>query len=105
MLLQFIADASIGPKERRLIRSHVMKGKNAGRPRPSKRKLGNASISQGDTRGFASHMNHQAKAIDSEAPDYNHMLDLKRILWNDLTLTSFPLHVGPDSRKTIYRGT
>lgn len=42
MTFQFIT-SDIGPDERRLIRSHVMKNKNTGRPRPSRRKEGRAA--------------------------------------------------------------
>jgi hypothetical protein len=103
MLFQFIADTSIGPKERRLIRSHVMKGKNAGRPRPSKRQPRKTSATQHEASAQAQ-TGHQSKAVHSEALNYANTLDLKRILWNDIALTSFSLPMDPSSLKIIYHG-
>jgi hypothetical protein len=104
MLLQFITDASIGPKERRLIRSHVMKGKNAGRPRPSKRQPRDTSVTQHEA-SAPTQTGHQSEPVELDRLDGANPLDLKRILWNDLTLTSFPLPMNPSSRKITYYGT
>ncbi|KAF1946938.1 hypothetical protein EJ02DRAFT_430485 [Clathrospora elynae] len=101
MLLQFITETTIGPQERRLIRSHVMKGRNAGRPRPPRRRLQESSITQCDAQKSASPAGLQLEAI---ALYSRNPLDLKHLLWNDLTLTSFPHNIGPNSRRSIYQG-
>lgn len=89
--IQFIEQGSvgIGASERRLIRSHVMKGKNAGRPRPSRRKQ--TSIV------------HTKRALTppstpaSECP--------RSLLWNDLCLTSFPQQLDSEATKLMHRCT
>lgn len=103
MLLQFITEPKIGAKERRIIRSHVMKGKNAGRPRSSRRRLHNTSASNQSSEQSMLPRVDQLSENYLEALDYKHNLDLKRILWNDLILPSFPEHMSPDHRNFIYK--
>jgi hypothetical protein len=96
MLLQFITERSIGPEERHIIRSHVMKGKNAGKSRSARRTLIHRSVRD------------HAAATDS-CPETSelmkHTLAWNRMLWNELTLASFPEHVGPETTKLVYHRT
>jgi hypothetical protein len=97
MLLQFVTDATIGPKERRLIRSHVMKGKNAGKPRPARKRLIHRSVAtpvcteQDDSDETQS----LAKSISSLPP----------LLYIELNPSSLPCDLGSVSEKFIYQRT
>lgn len=94
--VQFIHQGAIGlgPSEsdRRIIRSHVMRGKNAGRPRPSRRKQ--------------TTIVHITSALTTPR-----VLELasfrpgQRLLWNDLCLTSFPQQLDSESTKLMHRCT
>ncbi|KAF2690952.1 hypothetical protein K458DRAFT_326926 [Lentithecium fluviatile CBS 122367] len=101
--LQFITETTIGPKERRIIRSHVMKGRNAGRSRPPRRSLRHTSRVQPEPKHLAPPEKDWLKANEIQALDYKHTLKLKRMLWNDLSLASFPHHVSPASRHFVYQ--
>jgi hypothetical protein len=95
MTLQFIIQGSqgINKTERRKIRSHVMQGKNAGRPRPStKRPTGSV------------HNKRSVTCRSAQVPDkgFGDMI-LKTLLWNDLSLTSFPQQLDPESTKLMHR--
>lgn len=100
MLLQFITASDIGPKERKLIRAHVMKGKNLGRPRRQRRGFR-------DTKPVADHPGVIAAKAESlpVARDMNcgRTLGLIRLFWHDLSLTSFPYPIHSDSRKFVYQ--
>jgi hypothetical protein len=91
MELQFIQQGcpGISKSERRKIRSHVMRGKNAGRPRPSTKKQ----------TGLV-HIN--ATRIRESARGGHYMLP-KSLLWSDLSLTSFPRQLDPESTKLMHR--
>ncbi|KAK1499633.1 hypothetical protein CTAM01_06827 [Colletotrichum tamarilloi] len=71
--------AGIGKSDRRALRSHVMRGKNAGRPRPSTRKQTN------------------------NAPIKRQLKIPRRVFWNDFCLTSFPQELDPDSTRLMHR--
>lgn len=103
MALQFITEGAIGPKERKLIRSHVMKGKNAGRPRPPRRTLRDVCTSSQDARHTTPPGYDHSKANELEALYSKQTLRLNRILWNDLTLASFPLYASPESGRFVYQ--
>lgn len=96
MTLQFIDQGAIGlgPSEsdRRIIRSHVMRGKNAGRPRPSRRKQ--------------TTLVHVKQALTSPCiPESAKSKPGRRLLWNDLCLTSFPQQLDSESTKLMHRCT
>jgi len=96
MTLQFIHQGVLGicPSEsdRRIIRSHVMRGKNAGRPRQSTRKQTTIV---------------RVKRI----PAFPRILGSgyskpgRQLLWNDLCLTSFPQQLDSESIKLMHRCT
>jgi hypothetical protein len=101
MRVQFITEPTIGPKERRLIRSHVMKGKNAGKSRSSRaqsipRQHNQLPDALNDN---SSDMNKLMEA------DFEHTLPLNRLLWNDLSLTSYSLHISPATEDWVYQRT
>lgn len=96
MTLQFIDQSAVGlgPSEsdRRIIRSHVMRGKNAGRPRPSRRKQ-TTKI-------------HVKRALtSSRILGSANFRPGRRLLWNDLCLTSFPQQLDSESTKLMHRCT
>jgi hypothetical protein len=99
MLLQFIVEPTIGRKDRRLIRSHVMKGKNAGKPRPPRKALiKRATEPTTATVSGASCLRPSELLLLS----YEHPLLLDRLLWNDLMIASFPECVSPETTKFVY---
>lgn len=103
MNFQFIDQGTIGPKERHRIRSHVMMGKNAGRPRPSRRKQTVAQVVpslEPQARGARGTTNDALKAHE-----YKHALDLRPLLWDDLALTSFPEPLNVKSRSLLHQCT
>ena len=93
MALQFINQAAIGggpcDADRRIIRSHVMKGRNAGRPRRAKKKSTILHVKR--------------------IPNFSHLSALQSskagrpLLWNDLCLTSFPQQLDSESTKLMHR--
>ena len=97
MLLQFITEPSIGPKDRRIIRSHVMKGKNAGKPRSARR-----ASTHRCARSQATRSENCPETDELIELDLQHTLSLDRILWNELTLAAFPEHVNPETTKFVY---
>jgi hypothetical protein len=96
MLVQFITEPTIGVKERRLIRSHVMRGKNAGKPRPARTQLIHQSLQPvtTTTRNCSEEFLHA---------DYKHTLSLNRLLWNELSLTSYPYRLTAETEKFVYQ--
>ena len=96
MTLQFINQGAIGigPSEsdRRIIRSHVMRGKNAGRPRQSTRK---------QTTNL--HVKRLLTSTRILGPAYSK--PGRQLLWNDLCLTSFPQQLDSESIKLMHRCT
>ncbi|KAH0424039.1 hypothetical protein CcaCcLH18_11773 [Colletotrichum camelliae] len=71
--------AGIGKFDRRALRSHVMRGKNAGRPRPSTRRQTN------------------------NVPIKRQLKIPRRVFWNDFCLTSFPQELDSDSTRLMHR--
>ncbi|KAH7085872.1 hypothetical protein BKA63DRAFT_598470 [Paraphoma chrysanthemicola] len=98
MLLHFVTDPSIGPKDRRLIRSHVMRGKNAGRPRPARTPLKHHNVIPP-----VSDSVEAFKLEESQAIDLRHTLKLDRLFWNELTIASFPEQVSAQTRRFVYQ--
>jgi hypothetical protein len=100
MLLQFITEPTISAKERRLIRSHVMQGKNAGKPRIARTKLTHRDLQHPST-------------PKANAPDVNglmeldsrHALSLHRLLWNDVSLTTYPYSLSSETQNFVYQRT
>jgi hypothetical protein len=107
MLLQFITDAAIGPKERRLIRSHVMKGKNAGRTRlgRGRQRKSSTKLCEETAVLVSARIGEQSEKISTGEIGCHNTLNQKRLLWNDLALTSFALPISPNFRHVIYHGT
>jgi hypothetical protein len=101
--IQFITETTIGPKERRLIRSHVMKGKNAGRPRPSRKSLRHVCTKHQYIRHPTLLTQDQFEANALEVFYNERYLGMKQLMWNDLTLTSFPHQLSPESRHLVYQ--
>ena len=96
LTLQFINQGAVGtgPSEsdRRIIRSHVMRGKNAGRPRPSTRKP--LTVVHAKSLLTSSHILGSACSKPT-----------RQLLWNDLCLTSFPQQLDSESIKLLHRCT
>ncbi len=97
MTLQFIDHGAIGtgPSEsdRRIIRSHVMRGKNAGRPRPSARK-----------RTAIVHVKHvQGNMTSPRIVGSGLSKPGRPLLWNDLCLVSFPQQLDSEAIKVMHR--
>lgn len=97
MALQFIDQkgspgAGISSAERRLIRSHVMKGKNAGRPRRSMRRS-------------TSVLYPVRRVLTWSAPGVAGTPAARpvQLLWSDLSLTSFPQQLDSESTKLMHR--
>lgn len=94
MALQFIDEGPIGigpsKSDRRIIRSHVMKGKNAGRPRPSMRR----QMASG-------HVKRTLPTLRMLGPGYQN--PGRQPLWHDLCLTSFPQELDPESIRLMHR--
>jgi hypothetical protein len=97
MLLQFVSEPTIGPKDRRLIRSHVMKGKNLGKKRAARNQL--------------LHRNTEDPKIpvnndpDEDQLHTKHTLSLPRLFWNELSLTSYPCHTSPGIDRFMFQRT
>ncbi|KAI1374524.1 hypothetical protein F4677DRAFT_425311 [Hypoxylon crocopeplum] len=91
MALQFIDQGAkgIGSSERRIIRSHVMKGKNAGRPRKSTRKQ--TSIV------------HVKRVLTSTGIPGSGYSNPQQLLWNDLSLITFHEQLDSESTKLMHR--
>lgn len=95
MLLHFISDPVVGTKERRLIRSHVMKGKNAGKTRPPRKSL--------------KHRNLGLSVPDSNLKVEQHECEMTYVtcphqpLWNELSLSSYPYYIGPEKETFVYQ--
>lgn len=98
--LQFISQGTAGKRpggsDRRLIRAHVMKGKNAGRPRPSTKKA--TAIVQIKHPFTATRI--PTTAYPQPAPKAG-----RPLLWNDLCLTTFPGQLDSESTKLMHRCT
>ncbi|KAG6358887.1 hypothetical protein INS49_012406 [Diaporthe citri] len=97
MALQFIDQkgapgADIGSAERRLIRSHVMKGKNAGRPRRSTKRQ--AALLY-PIRRVLTWSGPSVVVAPAARP--------RQLLWSDLSLTSFPQQLDSESTKLMHR--
>ncbi|KAH9206689.1 hypothetical protein DL95DRAFT_438854 [Leptodontidium sp. 2 PMI_412] len=96
--LQFISQGTAGKRpggsDRRLIRAHVMKGKNAGRPRPSTKKA--TAIVQIKHPFTATRI--PTTAYPQPAPKAG-----RPLLWNDLCLTTFPGQLDSESTKLMHR--
>ncbi|KAI2793672.1 hypothetical protein POX_a00256 [Penicillium oxalicum] len=88
MALQFIdqSPSGIGISDRRLIRSHVMRGKNAGKQRQSTKK----QKSIAELKSFLS------------TSGSGHVM-LRQVLWGDLCLTSFPQELDSESTALLHR--
>jgi hypothetical protein len=107
MSLQFITETSIGPKERRLIRSHVMKGKNAGRKlrrvtlpkRKAQRNSRGTDLEPAETV-----IPHTDRLAQSRSAYHTHILYLDRIMWNDFSLTVFPVIGDTNVQRIISQG-
>lgn len=89
--LQFIdqSAAGISTSERRIIRSHVMKGKNGGRPRQSTRKQ-TTTI-------------HVRRVLTTPGLPGLGSLRSRQLFWNDLCLTLFPQQLDSESTKLMHR--
>lgn len=112
MSLLFIDEKAVGPSERRLIRSHVMKGKNAGRPRPSTRRqkvtgLGKRYGQQnGHATAFLGIPAHAALPGPdplSEMASPAVSLGQLRLIWNDMSLIRFPDRMTSEATKGLHR--
>jgi hypothetical protein len=102
MPLQFIDATTGGREKRRLIRSHVMRGKNVGKTHPSRKRLeqkdaaADYPIRETDKPGVSGallprRMVHHDKRL----------LGLKHLLWNDLSRISFPNKLDSSSRNLV----
>lgn len=102
MHLQFINNSTLGPKERRVIRSHVMQGKNAGRTRPPKKKPTALAPIKRRLDRFES-----PECVNEDSwrmvHSYKRTLGLRQLLWDDLSLVSFPEGLTGQSRKLLHQ--
>jgi hypothetical protein len=107
MALQFINQGNMSTAERRLIRSHVMKGKNAGRPRPCQKRDRHIV----PIRRVLRYQEPPGCEKNSVAPAKHHnckdalCLCHKQLLWDDLALISFPKQLETESRNLIHQCT
>ena len=96
LTLQFIDQGAIGTgpskADRRIIRSHVMRGKNTGRPRPSTRKQ-------------TSIVHVKRVLAFPRILGSGYLTPGRQLLWNDLCLTSFPQQLDSESTKLMHRCT
>ncbi|KAH7313643.1 hypothetical protein B0I35DRAFT_276468 [Stachybotrys elegans] len=92
MKLQFIvqSEPGVSRSERRKIRSHVMRGKNAGRPRPTTKK----PVGLGHLRRTITSWGNGPIAGNSRP---------NPLLWSDLSLTVFPQQLDIESTKLMHR--
>ncbi|EER38496.1 conserved hypothetical protein [Histoplasma capsulatum H143] len=88
MPLQFIdqSPSGITSSDRRLIRSHVMRGKNTGKQRQSSKKHGNVA--------------ELRRMINASKPAYTIQ---RPIYWGDLCITSFPKELDSESTALMHR--
>ncbi|GIK00129.1 hypothetical protein Aspvir_004147 [Aspergillus viridinutans] len=88
MALQFISQSpsGIGSSDRRIIRSHVMRGKNAGKQRRSTKK-----------QKIVAELKHLLYA-----PGSGYVMP-RQVLWGDLCLTSFPQELDSESTALMHR--
>ncbi|KAF7160795.1 hypothetical protein CNMCM5623_006389 [Aspergillus felis] len=88
MALQFInqSPSGIGSSDRRLIRSHVMRGKNTGKQRRSTKKQ--------KTVAELKHLLYP--------PKFGYVIP-RQVLWGDLCLTSFPQELDSESTALMHR--
>lgn len=96
MTLQFIDQSAIGrgpsKSDRRIIRSHVMKGKNANKPRRSTKR--------------ATAITHVGRLPTFPHRSRSGYLKIGRqLFWNDLCLTIFPQQLDSESTKLMHRCT
>ena len=85
MTFQFIS-GDIGPNERRLIRAHVMVGRNAGRPRPSYKRQRVATLQQGKARRETTQTNEVETDRDTSSVASSPAL-FDRLVSNDFAFT------------------
>lgn len=97
MLLHFVSDPAIGAKERRQIRSHVMRGKNAGKPRAPRKPLLHRDL---DTNVSISKLQIEGEEVSIKASPN---LCPYQPLWNELSLTSYPYYIGPEKETFVYQ--
>jgi hypothetical protein len=97
MLLQFVTEPTIGPKERRSIRSHVMKGKNAGKPRPARKRLIHRSV--------ATPVCTKQDDSDDDKPLAKSTLSPSPLFYIELSPSSLPCDLGSVSERFIYQRT
>lgn len=97
MILQFVPGSDIGSVDRRLIRSHVMKGKNAGKSRTPRRAMIHRSTQP------CSSPREKLTAYDEYALlETAQHITVEHLLWNDLIIASFPEQVSPDVTTFAY---
>ncbi|KAH8898767.1 hypothetical protein GQ53DRAFT_836819 [Thozetella sp. PMI_491] len=99
MDLQFINHSAIGREQRRAIRSHVMKGKNAGRPRPPRRRPDAIPTKPIWDQFRPQKCTNLDVAFMGQDP--RRSLDLRPLLWNDMTLISFPQQLSSGSSSLL----
>jgi hypothetical protein len=109
MLLQFITETPTGPKERHLIRSHVMKGKNLGKPRPSRRKPVNikSSTQQSNAVQCTSQTEDWSDVEEIEAVYSDHVVKhtCNSAQWKNSKLNVHPRHMRSEAETFIYQRT
>ncbi|KAK8003548.1 SET domain-containing protein [Apiospora arundinis] len=102
MSFQFVDSTKVGRNERRLIRSHVMKGKNTGKSLPPrKRHRGTTPVKRTLDTSIVS----TTKGMDPRLMVYGEtrILELISLYWSDLSLISFAHELTPESRPLIHQ--
>lgn len=94
MTLRFVDNALNGKERRKLIRSHVMQGKTAGKTYTSRK--GTRPVQRKEqVVSLTSDLSHNVHG-------WKYMLGLRRLLWNDLTLISFAEQLDYHSMNLVH---
>lgn len=106
MLLQFITETPTGPKERHLIRSHVMKGKNLGKPRPTRKRPVNIKSSTAKSDAVQSAPESPpdwSDAEEIEALYSDHVVGHDWAMWKKYKLNVHPRHMRSEAETYVYQ--
>jgi hypothetical protein len=103
MSFQFVDEALDVRQRQRLIRSHVMKGKLAGRTHPSRTMRAKTKAAMTRSVEKANRSNSAEGLFQHRVHETDRTFGLSRLFWNDLSLVSFPVQLESTSRHLIYR--
>lgn len=105
MAFEFVNNATIDPKARKLIRSHVAKGRNVGKKRQPKCRPTQAATrcarlysSSAPFRSLAAKNTQMIAASQKEIPEFG------RQIGDGWSVMSFPDDIAPNSRYVVHKG-